>query len=118
MTSQPIIKLLAGSGVGSRRRIVALIKRGGIAVNGRTVESFKELVDPARDAITIDGEPVSLTAQPIVYLMLNKPGGVISSTSGRKGEKTVLDLLPQKYRRFRPRSLCGTASQGSQSSLG
>lgn len=93
--------MLARSGLGSRRRIVALIKRGGIAINGEIVQSFNEPVDPAKDVITIDGEAVSIAAQPMVYVMLNKPRGVISSTSGRKGEKTVLDLLPQKYHRIR-----------------
>ena len=87
--------------MGSRRQLTAIIKRGGIAVNGRVVQSFNEPVDPAKDVITIDGEAVSIAAQPMVYLMLNKPRGVISSTSGRKGEKTVLDLLSQKYHHIR-----------------
>lgn len=101
MASQPIIKLLTGAGIGSRRQIAAVIKRGGIAVNGEIVQSFNEPVDPAEDVITIDGKRISATAEPVLYLMLNKPKGVVSSTSGRRGEKTVIDVLPEKYRHIR-----------------
>ena len=101
MASQPIIKLLTSSGIGSRRQIAAAIKRGGIAVNGEIIQSFNEPVDPAKDVITIDGKPVSATAEPVVYLMLNKPKGIISSTGDTRGAKTVIDILPQKYRHIR-----------------
>jgi 23S rRNA pseudouridine2605 synthase len=101
MSSQPIIKLLTGCGIGSRRQIAALIKRGAIAVNGQMVESFNLPVDPAKDVITIDGKRISATAEPMTYLVLNKPGGVLSSTSDTRGERTVTDILPQKYRHLR-----------------
>lgn len=101
MAPQPIIKLLTSSGMGSRRQITALIKRGGIAINGEIVQSFTEPVDPANDIITIDGKQISVTADPLVYLMLNKPKGIISSTSDKRGEKTVIDFLPAKYRHIR-----------------
>ena len=101
MSSQPIIKLLTSSGVGSRRNIAAIIKRGGIAVNGTIVQSFNEPVDPAKDTIAIDGKQISGIAEPNVHLMLNKPKGVISSTSDKRGAKTVIDILPEKYRRIR-----------------
>ena len=101
MASQPIIKLLTSSGIGSRRQIAAAIKRGGIAVNGEIIQSFNEPVDPAKDVITIDGKLVSATAEPLLYLMLNKPKGIISSTGDTRGAKTVIDILPQKYRHIR-----------------
>jgi 23S rRNA pseudouridine2605 synthase len=101
MSSQPIIKLLTSSGIGSRRYIAAIIKRGGIAVNGTIVQSFNEPVDPDKDVITIDGKHISATAEPIIYLMLNKPKGVISSTSDQRGAKTVIDILPEKYQQIR-----------------
>jgi 23S rRNA pseudouridine2605 synthase len=100
MSSQPIIKLLTSSGIGSRRRIASIIKRGGVAVNGAIIQSFNEPVDAAKDVITIDGKHISATAEPIVYLMLNKPKGVISSTSDKRGAKTVIDMLPEKYRQI------------------
>jgi len=101
MASQPIIKLLTGSGVGSRRQMAAVIKRGGIAVNGEIIQSFNEPVDPAKDVITIDGKLVSATAEPLLYLMLNKPKGIISSTGDTRGAKTVIDILPEKYHHIR-----------------
>jgi 23S rRNA pseudouridine2605 synthase len=101
MSSQPIIKLLTSSGVGSRRQIAVIIKRGGVAVNRVTVQSFNELVDPVKDMITIDGRHISVTAQPMVYLMLNKPKGVVSSTNDKRGMQTVIDILPEKYRHIR-----------------
>jgi 23S rRNA pseudouridine2605 synthase len=99
--SSSLIRLLASSGIGSRRRIVAIIKRGGISVNGAVVQSFNEPVDSARDVITIDGKRISVKAEPVIYLMLNKPNGIISSTSDKSGFKTVIDILPEKYRRTR-----------------
>jgi 23S rRNA pseudouridine2605 synthase len=101
MSSQPIIKLLTSSGIGSRRQIAAIIKRGGIAVNGAIVQSFNEPVDPVKDVITMDSKQISVTADPIVYLMFNKPKGVISSTSDKSGAKTVIDILPEKHRQIR-----------------
>jgi len=101
MSSQPIIRLLTGSGIGSRRYIAAVIKRGGIAVNGAIVQSFNQPVDTAKDVITIDGKQISAIAEPNVYLMLNKPKGIISSTGDKRGAKTVIDILPEKYRRIR-----------------
>ena len=101
MASQPIIKLLTGSGIGSRRQVAAVIKRGGIAVNGEIIQSFNEPVDPVKDVITIDGKPVSATVEPLLYLMLNKPKGIISSTGDTRGAKTVIDILPEKYRHIR-----------------
>lgn len=101
MATQPIIKLLTGSGIGSRRQIAAIIKRGGIAVNGEIVQSFNQPVDPVEDAITIDGKRISARAEPITWLMLNKPKGIISSTGDTRGERTVINLLPEKYRHIR-----------------
>jgi 23S rRNA pseudouridine2605 synthase len=101
MSSQPIIKLLTSSGVGSRRLIADVIRRGGIAVNGVTVQCFNELVDRSKDVITIDGKHISATPEPMVYLMLNKPKGVVSSTSARRGVKTVISILPARYKQTR-----------------
>jgi len=101
MASQPIIRLLTGSGLGSRRQIAAVIKRGGVAVNGEAVQSFNQPVDPDSDVITVDGQRVSVAAEPVIYLMLNKPRGIMSSTVDRRGGKTVVDILPEKYRNLR-----------------
>ena len=72
-----------------------------MAVNRAIIQNFNEPVDPVKDVITIDGKHISVTAEPIVYLMLNKPNGVISSTSDKRGAKTVIDILPEKFRHIR-----------------
>lgn len=81
--------------------MTAAIKRGAVAVNGEPVQSFNHPVDPARDVVTIEGRPVSLAAERAVYIMLNKPAGVISSTSDQRGGTTVIDILPGEYRGLR-----------------
>ena len=101
MAKQAIIKLLTASGIGSRRNIAALIKRGSVAINGKVIESFNEPVDTDRDTITIDGKRALFRKEPDVYLMLNKPKGIVSSTSDDRGRKTVIDILPEKYRNIR-----------------
>lgn len=101
MSSQPIIKLLTRSGFGSRRHIADIIKRGRVVINGAIVQGFNQLVDPSKDVITIDGKHISATAEPIVYLMLNKPKGVISTTIARRGVKTVIGILPERHKQNR-----------------
>jgi 23S rRNA pseudouridine2605 synthase len=101
MPSQPLIKLLTASGLGSRRRISAVIKGGVVLVNGRVAEGFNEPVDPARDVVTVEGRRVSLKAERNVYLMLNKPEGIVTTTSDERAEKTVIDILPEKYGQVR-----------------
>ncbi len=101
MASQSIIKLLTAAGLGSRRKMTEVIKRGGVSVNGRVIESFTEPVDPQKDIINVDGRRVSSQAEPNLYLLMNKPRGIVVTTSDDRGEKTVLDILPEKYRNIR-----------------
>jgi len=101
MPSQPIIKLLTAAGLGSRRKMAATIIRGGVSVNDKVIESFNEPVDPAKDIIKVDGQRISAQVEPLFYLMMNKPEGVVSSTVDERGEKTIVDILPEKYRNIR-----------------
>jgi 16S rRNA pseudouridine516 synthase len=92
-------KLLAHTGHGTRSEIKRMMKFGSITVNGRPVKDGSLQVDPVQDQITVDGEQVHY--REFIYLMLNKPQGVISATEDSR-ERTVLDLLEQQYRNFEP----------------
>jgi 23S rRNA pseudouridine2605 synthase len=98
---QPIIKILTSSGIGSRRKMTDAIKKGQVAVNGKTIESFLHPVNPESDLVTIDGKPVLTEKRPLTYLMLNKPKGIVSTTRDDRNATTVLDIIPQKYKDLR-----------------
>lgn len=85
-----IDKLLAHSGLGTRKEVKKLLKSSIIEINGEIVKDPKTQVDPDQDEIKIAGDP--LDYQEFVYFMLNKPAGVISATEDVMHE-TVLDLL-------------------------
>lgn len=85
-------KLLAQAGYGSRRNCETLIASGRVFVNGKRAY-LGQKADLDRDLVEIDGKPIKL-ANPI-YIKLNKPKGVISSTTDElnKGRKTIMDLV-------------------------
>ena len=90
-------KIIAGSGICSRRRAEELILEGKVAVNGRIITELGFKANP-EDEIKVEGRPVR-KEEKVVYL-LNKPKNVISSVSDDKGRKTVVDLIDSPYRIF------------------
>ena len=96
MSIQRLDKLLAGSGAGTRSEVKKLIRSGRVSVNGIPAKRPEDKVDPDRDKVLLDGEMV--TAAGPVYLMLNKPPGVVSATSDRD-HRTVLDLVEPSLRK-------------------
>jgi len=85
-------KLIAGTGLASRRKAEALIAAGRVMVNGKTVTELGTKVDPERDHVKVDGKHLS-APQPFVYLMLNKPKNVVSTLDDPGGRTTVKDCL-------------------------
>lgn len=92
-------KMLANSGVGTRKEVKKLLKDGGVTVNGLMVKDAKIHVDPAVDDVRFFDEPVQY--REFIYLMMNKPDGVISATED-KHDETVIDLLDESHKHFDP----------------
>lgn len=89
-------KILASQGVGSRKEAGLLIRRGLVQVNGAVVSRPEKKADPERDKITVEGK--ELRFQRHLYLMMNKPAGVVSASRDFR-EKTVVDLVPETLAR-------------------
>lgn len=92
-----INKYLAECGVASRRKSEELVLAGKVTVDGKKVTELSTDVDIENSRVTVNGKIV----HPInkhIYLKMNKPKGYVCTTSDDKGRKTVLDLLPEKYR--------------------
>ena len=91
-------KYLADLGVASRRAADRLIAGGKVSINGRRAELGSQ-VDPDKDGVEVGGKVVT-KAEEKVYLMLNKPKGVVSTVKDSHGRLTVLDLVKVKERIF------------------
>ena len=91
MAEMRLQKFLSSAGMCSRRKGEELITEGRVQVNGTRVSELGAKVDPDKDFVELDGQPVVLNSQPI-YIALNKPRDVVSSCY-QKGHKTVLDLV-------------------------
>ena len=96
-----MVKVLTQAGIGSRRKMTAMIKEGRVSVNGETVDGFNYPVDVEKDQILLDGRKMHIQPQQFVYLMLNKPKGVLSTVKDELRRKTVISILPEKYKKLR-----------------
>ena len=89
-------KVLTGTGRWSRREVKLLVRQGLVRLNGAAAVSAEEKCDPETAVITVNGETVVLRR--FTYVLLHKPGGVLTATEDRRQE-TVMELLPQELRR-------------------
>ena len=94
-----IDKMLANLGFGSRKEVKKLLKDGAVLVNGTQIKDGKEQINPAEDSVTVHGEAVEY--KEFIYLMMNKPQGVLSATEDLK-DQTVIDLLDWEDAVFNP----------------
>jgi 23S rRNA pseudouridine2605 synthase len=93
-------KVLAEAGVASRRKCEELITAGRVEVNDEVVTTLGVKVDATKDVIKVDGRKIR--QQKKVYVLFNKPKGVITSASDPGGRKIVTDFLEEIHERIYP----------------
>src|SRR6478672_3812193 len=91
MPAERIQKLLARSGVASRRGAEALISAGRVTLNGRPAR-LGETADPDSDSLALDGEPLAAPSA-IVHYAVHKPIGLLSSAHDERGRRSVVSLV-------------------------
>ncbi|AAO36869.1 pseudouridine synthase [Clostridium tetani] len=94
-----IDKILANMGYGSRKEVKKLIKNNLVEVNGEKVKDPSINIDPEKDKILVGDKVVNY--RKFIYIMMNKPEGVVSATFDNYDE-TVIDLLEEEYQVFNP----------------
>lgn len=99
MAKMRIDKLLSNIGIGTRKEVKKFIKEGLVLVNGNTVKDAGLIINTETDEILFDGKKIYY--KEFIYIMMNKPKGVISATYDPI-EKTVIDLLPQELKARNP----------------
>lgn len=92
-------KVLAAAGIASRRASEILIDEGRVEVNGRIVVEQGMRVNPERDTIRVDGSRIPPPRRHM-YLVLNKPRGVVSTMDDPEGRPTLTDYLPRTKERL------------------
>ncbi len=93
-----IQKYMAQCGVASRRKSEELIQKGLVQVNGITIREPGFPVEPEQDEIIVAGKRLNTSEK--IYLMVNKPKGVLSTSEDTHGRQRVLDLVPIKERLY------------------
>lgn len=97
-TGERLQKVLARVGIGSRRVCEDLIAEGRVTVNGEVAELGRR-VEAHTDLVEVDGAPIGVKPG-LVYYLLNKPTGVVTTSADPQGRPTVVDLVPAEPRVF------------------
>ena len=96
-------KFMADCGVAARRKCEEMIAAGRVRVNGTVVTRLGTTIRVGRDAVELDGKPLSAAPAaetPHLYLLLNKPRGYLVTASDERGRRTVFDLIGPQPRRI------------------
>jgi len=96
-----IQKIIAGSGLASRRQAELLIRQGRVTVNGTVIYKLGTCVDPQVDHIKVNGEHIG-TAEPEVFILMHKPAGYLTTMKDPHGRPTVADLVGRVQLRVFP----------------
>ncbi len=106
-------KFMAHTGIGSRRNCDELIEAGRVSLNGEVVTKLGIMIDQETDEVRLDGERVRLKVNTSpIYVLLNKPKGIVATAKDESGRPTVVDLVQIPGRRLYPVGRLDKASEG------
>lgn len=111
MALERLQKIMAASGVASRRKAEEIIAAGRVTLNGKVVREQGTKADAERDEIYVDGKRLEL-AERHVYFAVYKPKGYVTTVSDPEGRRTVMDLLPKLSARVYPVGRLDYTSEG------
>lgn len=105
-------KFMAEQGIASRRKSEELIAQGKVKVNGHPAQ-LGDKINPYKDLVTVRGEKITFVKKrKMVYIMLHKPRGYVTTVSDERGRKTVMDLIPDVKERVYPVGRLDRDSEG------
>ena len=101
---QRLQKLIAAAGIASRRHAEELILGGKVTVNGKVITELGTKADPERDHIKVNGQLINslLAKRALIYVLLNKPRGYLSSVSDPEKRPLVTELVPPSLGKLHP----------------
>jgi len=102
---------LAHLGICSRRKAEELIISGKVKVNGEKAH-LGQRIDPTKEKISIEGKDINPKNEELVYFLIDKPVGIVSTTSDEQGRKNVMSLIPPQKQRLYPVGRLDQDSQG------
>lgn len=105
-------KVIADGGVASRRKAEEMILGGRVTVNGDVVRTLGSKVDPENDVVQVDDKTVEVAAVEKIYIVLNKPRGVMTTLSDPEGRETVKDIIYDCAQRVFPVGRLDYLSEG------
>ncbi len=104
-------KIMAACGIASRRKAEEIIAAGRVTLNGKVVVEQGTKADAERDEICVDGKPLKQRER-LLYFLLHKPKGYVTTVSDPEGRGTVMDLMPKGAERVYPVGRLDYASEG------
>jgi 23S rRNA pseudouridine2605 synthase len=93
-------KVISQAGVASRRESEKIIQQGRVTVNGKVVTEMGTKVTPGKDRIMVDGKPIA--GEKLVYILLYKPKGILTTLKDPQDRKTVASLVSDITQRIYP----------------
>ena len=111
MPSERLQKLMAAAGVASRRKAEEIIAAGRVTLNGAVVTELGTKADPVKDHVCVDGQPLK-RAEQLLYFLLNKPKGYVTTVSDPQGRPTVMQFVSYRKERLYPVGRLDYASEG------